>query len=70
MNAYEEIRLRTCIRIAEISRELERAKAGRPSEISADACTNSKEQQLEDAGIPKRTAYDYEELSGGKDEQV
>jgi hypothetical protein len=65
---FAEIRLRACIRIGEISRELETAQ-GMRNELSADVCTKSKEETLKEAGIPKRTAYDYEELTGGKHEQ-
>jgi hypothetical protein len=65
-----EIYERACIRIGQISRELETAEhggAGGGSKVSAGAL--SKAETLAEAGISKRTAYKYEELAGGKTEQ-
>jgi hypothetical protein len=61
-----EIYERACIRIGQISRELETAQ-GQRTELSATSRTKS--ETLAEAGIPKRTAYDYEQLAGGKTEQ-
>ena len=44
--------------------ELDKAQGAR-TELSATVRTKSKEETLEEAGIPKRTAYDYEQLTGG-----
>lgn len=65
-----EIHERACIRIGQISRELETAEhggAGGGSKVRTDAL--SKADTLAEAGIAKRTAYDYEQLAGGKTEQ-
>jgi hypothetical protein len=64
--SVRHIRLRACIRIGEISRDLETPQG----KHSADDRTKSKEQTLSDAGIANRTAYDYEELAGGREEQA
>ena len=68
---FAEIRLRACIRIGEISRDLEKAGhggAGGGTKIPSTGI--SKEQQLAQAGISTSTAHRYEELAGGKEEQA
>jgi hypothetical protein len=66
-----EIHLRACVRIGELSRELERADhggAGGGSKFPAMGI--SKAQALADAGISTSTAHRYEELAGGREEQA
>jgi hypothetical protein len=66
---FAEIRLRACIRIGEISRELETAKhggAGGGSKLPTMG--TSKAEQLAEAGISTSTANRYEELTGGKEQ--
>jgi hypothetical protein len=62
---FAEIRLRACVRIGELSRELETAQGLRPN-----GRTKSKEDTLQEAGLAKSTALDYEQLAGGKDKQA
>jgi hypothetical protein len=62
---FAEIKLRACVKIGEIRRDLEKAQGHR-----ANDGTKSKEEILRDAGIAKRTAYNYEELSGSREEQA
>jgi hypothetical protein len=62
---FAEIRLRACIRIGEISRELETHQGLRSNDE-----TKSKEQTLKDAGISRVSAFRYEELTGGREEQA
>jgi hypothetical protein len=67
---FAEIKLRAVIKIGKLSRELERAKAGRRPANSSDRSEElTKEQALAQAGIPVSTAHDYEQLTGGKEEQ-
>lgn len=64
---FAEIRLRACVRIGELSRELETAKN------QYDARPNgrtSKSEALSKAGISRSTANDYEQLVGGKEKQA
>jgi hypothetical protein len=66
-----EIHLRACVRIGELSRELERAEpggAGGGSKIPPVGI--SKTQALADAGVPTSTAHRYEELAGGREQQA
>lgn len=66
-----EIHLRACVRIGELSRELERADhggAGGGSKFPAMGI--SKAQALADAGISTSTAHRYEEMAGGREEQA
>ena len=66
-----EIQLRACVRIGELSRELDQAERGGagggakfpPVEIS-------KAEQLAEAGLPTTTAHRYEQLAGGRDAQA
>jgi hypothetical protein len=62
---FAEIRLRASIRIGELSRDLETAQG-----LRANDGTKSKEQILDDAGLAKRTAYNYEQLTGGREKQA
>ena len=70
-----EIHLRACVRIGELVRELDRADPGGAidgerggSRLPPEAM--SKAQALADAGLPSRTAYNYEALAGGRDERA
>jgi len=66
-----EIHLRACVRIGELVRELDTASAGRPRENECEQPHQfSKAEAIADAGIPKRTAYDYQALAGGRDERA
>ncbi len=66
-----EIHLRACVRIGELSRELERADHGGSGGGSKfPAVGISKAQALADAGISTSTAHRYEELAGGREEQA
>ena len=66
-----EIHLRACVRIGELSRELERAEPGGAGGGSKfPAVGTSKAQALADAGISTSTAHRYEELAGGREEQA
>lgn len=67
--AFKEIYLRACIRIGEISRELETAQGDR-TELHPASRKKSKTDALADAGISTSTAHDYEELAGGREEQA
>jgi hypothetical protein len=60
---FAEIKLRACVKIGEISRELERAEA-HGGKICLPTDGKSKEQQLKEAGISTSTANRYEELVG------
>jgi hypothetical protein len=64
---FGEIRLRACVRIGEISRELDKAefKPGKGACLPTGGKTGkTKEQQLKQAGISTSTASRYEELVG------
>lgn len=65
---FAEINLRACIRIGELSRDLETAKPGPITSDRSDVI--SKTQTLENAGISRSTANDYEQLAGGKEQQA
>ena len=66
-----EIHLRACVRIGELSRELERAEPGGAGGGSKFPSVGiSKAQALADAGISTSTAHRYEELAGGREEQA
>jgi hypothetical protein len=62
-----EIRLRAVIRIAEISRQLEKNERARTDLHPTDG-KQTKEQQLAQAGISTSTANRYEELSAYTEE--
>jgi hypothetical protein len=71
---FAEIRLRACIRIGEISRDLPKGKPG-PKRGSSklndtDVAQFDKEDVLQRSGIQIRTAERYEELAGPKEEQA
>jgi hypothetical protein len=63
---FAEIKLRACVKIGEISRELEKAQTihteWHGAEIRLPSDGKSKEQQLAEAGISTSTAQRYEEL--------
>jgi hypothetical protein len=68
-----EIHLRACVRIGELSRDLDQAQTVR----QADGATvrlppggKSKAEALADAGISTSTAQRYEELAGGREAQA
>jgi hypothetical protein len=70
-----EIHLRACVRIGELSRELERAEPGgaidgKRGGSKIPPVGISKTQALADAGIPTSTAHRYEELAGGREAQA
>jgi hypothetical protein len=76
-----EIHLRACVRIGELSRELERAERQRGEDgrlqmrvpadrVPAGRNPVTKTQALADAGIPTSTAHDYEQLAGGREAQA
>ncbi len=62
-----EIHLRACVRIGELSRELETAQGIRTSSEQSDKVT--KNEALKVAGISRSTAHDYEQLAGGREAQ-
>lgn len=69
-----EIQLRACIKIGELSRELEKAevaggRGGQP-ELRLPSSGKSKADALSEAGISTSTAHRYEELAGGREEQA
>jgi hypothetical protein len=66
---FAEIRLRACIRIGELSRELETNERAR-TDLHPNDRNQTKEQTLKDAGIAVSTAHDYEQLTGGKEKQA
>ncbi len=66
---FAEIRLRACIRIGEISRELEKAQGAR-TELRDNGDVKLKTETLANAGINLRTAERYEELTGGREKQL
>jgi len=61
-----EIKLRASIRIGELVRRLAKAKTG-GAEVRSDSA--SKIAAAARAGFPRRTAYQYEQLAGAKDER-
>jgi hypothetical protein len=69
---FAEIRLRACMRIGEISRDMEKGhKIGRgEGEIQLPTDGKLKSELLEEAGISTSTANRYEELAGGKEKQA
>lgn len=71
---FAEIKLRASIRIGELSRELPHGRPGpKPdkNQLDANDCAQfDKENVLQTAGIKLRTAEDYEQLSGGREEQA
>jgi hypothetical protein len=75
----KEIHLRACIRIGELSRDLDKAQGsggGRPVKDSAETSSgrtedvSTKAKALAEAGISTSTAHEYEQLAGGRDEQA
>lgn len=67
---FAEIKLRAAIRIGEISRELEKAEPNHGHGAGLPISGKTKEQALAEAGISTSTAQRYEELTGGREEQV
>ena len=68
-----EIHLRACVRIGELSRDLDQAQTVRQAEgatVRLPAGGKSKAAALADAGISTSTAQRYEELAGGREEQA
>jgi hypothetical protein len=61
---FGEIRLRACVRIGEISKELDKSKGGSNPQSTLPIDGKSKEQQLKEAGISTSSANRYEELAG------
>jgi hypothetical protein len=69
---FAEIRLRAIRKIGELSRELDKAQAGRPPKeiLPSDGNNLTKAETLAQAGISTSTAYRYEELAGPREEQT
>jgi hypothetical protein len=69
---FAEIKLRACVKIGELSRDLPHGKPGpKPNKLSdTDVAQFDKEDVLERVGIGMRTAERYEELAGGREEQA
>jgi hypothetical protein len=67
---FAEIRLRACIRIGEISRDLEKAEPDKGHGAGLPISGKTKADQLAQAGISTSTANRYEELTGGKEKQL
>ena len=68
-----EIQLRACVRIGELSRELDQAKTLRvPGGATVRLPTGgkSKAEALSDAGLTTSTAHRYEALAGSRDAQA
>lgn len=68
-----EIHLRACVRIGELSRDLDQAQTVRNADgatVRLPAGGKSKAAALADAGISTSTAQRYEELAGGREEQA
>jgi hypothetical protein len=68
-----EIHLRACVRIGELSRDLDQAQTVRQADgatVRLPAGGKSKAEALADAGISTSTAQRYEELAGGREEQA
>lgn len=68
-----EIHLRACVRIGELSRDLDQAQTVRQADgatVRLPAGGKSKAAALADAGISTSTAQRYEELAGGREEQA
>ena len=68
-----EIHLRACVRIGELSRDLDQAQTVRHADgarVRLPAGGKSKAEALADAGISTSTAQRYEELAGGREEQA
>jgi hypothetical protein len=68
-----EIHLRACVRIGELSRDLDQAQTLRQADgatVRLPAGGKSKAEALADAGISTSTAQRYEELAGGREEQA
>ena len=70
-----EIHLRACVRIGELVRELDTAEPGGATDgkrggstVQTDAL--SKDDVIADAGLSRRSAYDYQALAGGRDERA
>src|SRR5262249_50292606 len=66
---FAEVKLRASIKIGELSRELEKAQ-GFAATILPNDRKNTKTEALKQAGIPISTANDYEQLTGGREEQA
>ena len=64
-----EIRLRACRRIGELSMELEKAQPTH-SGVQLPSGGKLKSDVLAEAGLSTTTANRYEELTGGRDEQM
>ena len=65
----KEIHLRACIKIGEISLELEKAQGAR-TDLEPLLTVKKKSDALKDAGISVPTAARYEQLAGGREEQA
>jgi hypothetical protein len=65
-----EIRLRACMRIGELSRELEKARPNQGhGNVTADG-SMTKTETLQEAGVSLRTAERYEQLVGPPEQQA
>jgi hypothetical protein len=61
---FAEIKLRACVKIGEISLELEKAQYNKGHGTVVPSDGKYKEQQLKESGISTSTANRYEELVG------
>jgi hypothetical protein len=69
---FAEIKLRACVKIGELSRDLPHGKTGpKPSKLDdIDVAQFDKEAVLQRTGIGIRTAERYEELAGSRADQA
>jgi hypothetical protein len=65
-----EIRLRACQRIGQLSADLEQSKGGKNPKATLLSGEKSKSEALALAGISVPTAHRYEEVAGGRTEQM
>ena len=71
-----EIKLRASVRIGEIVRELDVAKPGGANERGERGGSTvtqggqSKSDAIAEAGLSRKTAYEYQELAGGREERA
>jgi hypothetical protein len=61
-----ELQRRACIKIGELSRELDKAQGAR-TDTSSERSDKVKSKALKAAGISRSTAHDYEQLAGGSE---
>ena len=62
-----EIQLRACVRIGELSRDIDRAEPSNGHGAGLPTGGKTKAEALADAGLTTSTAHRYEELAGSRD---